>query len=54
MYGPCENLNGSSVNGSLGSEVRGRTWVLSDFVGHDEEFELCPDGHETHGGWGRS
>lgn len=43
MYGPCEDLKGWSVSGRLGSEVRGRTWVLSDFAGRDEEFELYPD-----------
>lgn len=32
------DLNGWSVVRSLGSEVRGSTWVMSDFVGHVRSF----------------
>ena len=54
VCGPRGDLSSWSVDGSLGREVRDRTWVMSDFVTRGKGFALHPDGHGTHRGWERS
>lgn len=44
VCGLCGDSNSWSVDGSLGREVRGRVWVMSDFIGYGKEFVLYFDG----------
>lgn len=43
-------MSGWSEDGSLRGEAGGRTWVMSDLVGHGKGFILCPEGHGPHRG----